>query len=223
MTPEEARGISSPLDPVDCARLREEMVATQLVPRGIEDKRVLEAMSTVPREFFIPPELARHAYCDNPLPIGGGQTISQPYIVAFMAEALALKPGDRVLEVGTGLGYAAAVMGRLCREVCTVERRFDLAGDAELRFEILGLENIVVRCGDGAAGWEEKAPFDAISVAAASPTVPKALLDQLDLGGRLILPLGPCEGSQTLTRITRVGLDSFRREPLLSVRFVPLV
>lgn len=208
---------------MDFERARERMVAVQIERRGVRDPLVLEAMRSVPREAFLPDEMAEFAYEDSPLPIGEGQTISQPYIVARMIEAAELGPGDRVLEIGAGSGYAAAVMSRICREVCTVERHESLAELARNRLEKLGYSNIQVRTGDGTAGWPEAAPFDAILVAAGSPRIPPALCEQLAVGGRLIIPLGGMNQAQKLTKVTRSAASVFGQEDLGDVNFVPLV
>jgi protein-L-isoaspartate(D-aspartate) O-methyltransferase len=202
---------------------RERMVATQLVERGIRDPAVLDAMSRVPREAFLPPELAASAYQDSPQPIEHHQTLSQPYVVGFMLEALGLHGGERVLEIGTGTGYAAAVLGCLAREVDSVERFPDLAESAALRLQHLGFANVRVHLGDGTLGWIEGAPYDGIVVAAGGPVVPAALLGQLALGGRLVMPVGAALSDQALLRITRLGSGEWREEDLGSVRFVPLV
>lgn len=199
------------------------MVRTQLVARGIRDAAVLAAMRAVPRERFVPPHLAGHAYDDGPLPIGHGQTISQPLIVALMAEALALGPDDRVLEVGTGSGYAAAVLARCCREVWTLERIPALATAARARLEELGVTNVHVVHADGTLGWPDAAPFDGIQVTAGGPAVPEALVDQLAPGGRLVIPIGARRDAQRLVRVTRGGDDGLRTEDLGAVAFVPLV
>ncbi len=199
------------------------MLRRHLAARGIRDPRVLEAMGAVPREDFVPREHARRAYADGPLPIGMGQTISQPYVVAWMAESLELTPGDRVLEVGTGSGYAAAVLAGLCEAVCTVERHSLLADAAGERLRALGYGNVQVRHGDGAQGWPDHAPYDAIAVAAAGPHVPEPLREQLRAGGRLVMPLGAAGTGQTLIRERREPSGDFTREDLGMVRFVPLV
>jgi protein-L-isoaspartate(D-aspartate) O-methyltransferase len=201
---------------------REKMVETQIAARGVRDPAALAAMRSVPREAFVPPELAEFAYQDTPLPIESEQTISQPYIVALMAAALELGPGDRVLEIGTGSGYAAAVLSRMAREVYTVERHEELAGIASRRLRDLGFDNVSVLHSDGTLGWSERAPYDAIVVAAGGPKVPPSLLDQLAVGGRLVIPVGE-EKAQTLVRIRR-GLDGqLSEENLGAVRFVPLI
>jgi protein-L-isoaspartate(D-aspartate) O-methyltransferase len=207
----------------DLAEAREHMVRRHLAARGIRDPAVLQAMRTVPREAFLPPELAEFAYEDAPLPIARGQTISQPYIVALMTAALGLGPHDRVLEIGTGSGYAAAILGRVAREVRSVERHGELAEAAAARLRTLGFDNVHVLHGDGTLGWPEHAPYDAIVVTAGGPDVPPALLDQLAPGGRLVIPIGEDRSLQTLVRVTR-GMDgSLRREDLGDVRFVPLI
>ncbi|KQQ18319.1 protein-L-isoaspartate O-methyltransferase [Methylobacterium sp. Leaf123] len=197
------------------------MVETQLVARGIRDAAVLDAMRAVPREAFVPGALAVEAYCDGPLPIGAGQTISQPTIVALMIEALALRPGDRVLEVGAGCGYAAAVLARMGAQIFAIERHAALSEAAGARLAALGL-TVPLRIGDGHAGWPEAAPFDAILVSAAGPTIPEALKAQLKPGGRLVIPVGP-PGGQRLLRLTRRGPDRFESRDFGPVSFVPLL
>ena len=198
------------------------MVRRQIARRGVADPRVLEAMATVPRERFVAPDLARWAYGDGPLPIPEGQTVSQPYVVARMVEALELSAGDRVLEVGTGCGYAAAVLACLAGAVFTVERHISLATEAQGRLSELGFRNVQVRHGDGTEGWPEHAPYDAVAVAAGGPRVPPALRDQLRPGGRLVIPVGRPE-AQRLVRERRGPDGAFAREVLGRVRFVPLV
>lgn len=198
------------------------MVERQLAARGIRDARVLRAFAEVPRHAFVPPELAPSAYDDRALPLDHGQTISQPYVVALMLEALALAPGDRALEVGTGSGYAAALLARLCAEVYTIERLEGLADAARGRLKLMGVANVRVRAGDGTLGWPEAGPFDAILVSAGGPRLPQPLLDQLADGGRLVLPLGPEGGDQELVVVSRVG-ERLERRDLGSVQFVPLV
>ncbi|MCY4571473.1 MAG: protein-L-isoaspartate(D-aspartate) O-methyltransferase [Gemmatimonadetes bacterium] len=204
-------------------RARQRMLTRHLAGRGIADQRVIDAMAVVPRELFAPRSRAHQAYADRPLPIGMEQTISQPYMVAWMAEALELAPGDRVLEVGTGSGYSAAVLARLCGAVYTVERHAPLADGARALLRKLGCDSVRVRCGDGSVGWPEHAPYDAIVVAAAGPRVPGSLRDQLGSGGRLVMPLGTGGGRQALVRERRTAMGGFSREDLGSVRFVPLV
>ncbi|MFP6705663.1 MAG: protein-L-isoaspartate(D-aspartate) O-methyltransferase [Alphaproteobacteria bacterium] len=189
--------------------------------QGITDKGVLSAVERVPREAFVPDATRSEAYENMPLPISQGQTISQPFVVAYMTQALCLGDRDRVLEIGTGSGYQAAVLAQLCRRVCTIERYRTLLVQAEGRFEDLKLHNITTRLGDGGKGWPELAPFARIIVTAAAPEMPQTLADQLDDGGIMIVPVGP-SGDQTLIRVTRQD-DGLKEERLLDVRFVPLV
>jgi protein-L-isoaspartate(D-aspartate) O-methyltransferase len=207
----------------ELSELRKEMVERQLVARGIQDPGVLRAMGEVPREAFVPEHLKHLAYADSPLPIGEEQTISQPYIVALMTEAMEVSEGDRVLEIGTGSGYAAAVLGRIAAEVYTVERHASLARIARRRYEELGYDNIHVRHGDGTLGWAAHAPYNAIVVTAGGPQVPEPLLEQLAIGGCLVIPVGPSHYSQELVRIRHTSETNYRRENLGAVRFVPLV
>ena len=201
---------------------RRRMVERDIADRGVRDGRVLAAMATVPREAFLPPELADFAYDDHALPIQSGQTISQPFIVALMSEALEVGPGDRVLEIGAGSGYGAAVLSRLAGEVWTIERHADLAAQARQRLADLGYDNVHVIEGDGTAGWAHAAPYDGISVTAGGPVIPRALCQQLADGGRLVMPVGPADRTQTLRRVRRSG-DRFPEEDVGLVRFVPLV
>lgn len=201
------------------AGMRARMVKEQIERRGVSDARVLRAMETVPRHLFVPEYLRDSAYDDGPLPIGEGQTISQPYIVAFMTEAIRPQPADRVLEIGTGSGYQTAVLARLVRHVYTMEVRPGLTAAVRQRLADLGCANVTLRVGDGYGGWLEEAPFDAILVAAAPPRLPDALVEQLKSGGRLVIPIGT--GDQELVRVTR-GPGGLQREMLLPVRFVPL-
>jgi protein-L-isoaspartate(D-aspartate) O-methyltransferase len=201
---------------------RERMVERQLRARGVEDERVLEAFREVPREAFVEPGLEEFAYTDAPLPIGEGQTISQPFVVALMVEALQIRPGDRVLEVGAGSGYAAAILSGLASEVHAIERHPSLAREARERIERLGYENVHIRAGDGTLGWPEAAPFDAILVSAGGPDVPPALLEQLAPGGRMVIPLGT-SGEQALVRITNSAGGRLTTESLGPVVFVPLI
>jgi protein-L-isoaspartate(D-aspartate) O-methyltransferase len=198
---------------------RERMVAEQLAARGIHDERVLAAMRGVPRHRFVGADEVGHAYEDRPLPIGHGQTISQPYVVAFMSQALELSGDERVLDVGTGSGYQAAILGELAREVWSIEIVAPLAESAGERLGALGHGNVHVRCGDGYLGWPEHAPFDAILVAAAPDHVPQPLVDQLALGGRLILPVGKNDQDLVLLRRTAEGVV---QEEVMPVRFVPM-
>ncbi len=203
------------------AAQRVEMIEKQVRRRGVTDPAVLAAMQAVPRHEFVAEEIRSNAYADAPLPIGGGQTISQPYIVAAMTAALHLRASDKVLEIGTGCGYQAAVLACLAKDVFTIERRPELASSACARLARLGYSNAHVHCGDGTLGLPEFAPFDAILVAAAAPAIPKPLLAQLAEGGRMILPLGGVE-HQELQLIEKHG-DAFPTKMLEGCRFVPLV
>jgi len=198
---------------------RERMVAQQLAARGIRDERVLAAMRKVERHLFVPANEQGRAYLDRPVPIGHGQTISQPYVVAFMSQALELAGDERVLDVGTGSGYQAAILGELAHEVWSIEIVAPLAERAGAALSALGHANVHVRCGDGYLGWPEHAPFDAILVAAASDHVPQPLVDQLAPGGRMILPVGKGEQDLVLLRRTATGIV---QEEILPVRFVPM-
>jgi protein-L-isoaspartate(D-aspartate) O-methyltransferase len=206
----------------DYRRLREQMVDAHIARRGVRNPRVLGAMRSVPRERFVGEAMAEFAYEDAPLPIGEGQTISQPYIVASMIEAAEIEPGDRVLEVGAGSGYAAAVIGQLAERVFAVERHESLAQAAVDRMAELGYANVEVRFGDGTRGLSEEAPFDAILVSASGPAVPNALREQLKVGGRLVIPIG-APGEQTLCKITRASATRYEEENLGAVAFVPLI
>jgi protein-L-isoaspartate(D-aspartate) O-methyltransferase len=206
-------------EPPSLARAREDMVATQIASRGIREAKTLAAMRKVPRHLFVPPAVAGQAYADHPLPIGHGQTISQPYIVAFMTEALGLAGGETVLEVGTGSGYQAAVLGEIAGRVYTIEIVAPLAEESAALLKRLGYTNVEVRAGDGYLGWPEAAPFDAIMVTAAAPRIPEPLKEQLKDGGRLILPVG--DDWQELVVVTRQG-DRFEERRVLPVRFVPM-
>lgn len=201
---------------------RERMIDGQIARRGLNDPRLLQAFREVPRETFVESGLEEFAYEDTPLSIGEGQTISQPYIVALMIERAQIKPGDVVLEVGTGSGYAAAILSRIADHVYTIERYQSLGEQARRRFRRMGFGNIATRVDDGTKGWPEAAPFDAILVAAGGPSVPPALKEQLQPGGRLIMPIGS-EGNQQLVRVTRVSAEIFEEEDLGGVRFVPLI
>lgn len=203
--------------------LRKHMVEYQLAARGLEDEAVLEAVNKVPREQFVPGELVEFAYNDSPLPIEASQTISQPYIVGLMTAALGLKSTDRVLEVGTGSGYAAAVLAEIAAEVYTIERHKILAESARSRLAELGYHNTTVIHGDGTLGCPEHAPFDAIIVAAGGPEVPQTLKDQLAIGGRMVIPVGRTGNAQSLLRVRRISEDKYVEEDLGAVRFVPLI
>jgi protein-L-isoaspartate(D-aspartate) O-methyltransferase len=205
------------------AALRAEMVERNIVARGVRDDLVLEAMRKVPRELFLPKNLREFAYEDSPFPIAGEQTISQPYIVAFMAEALMLRGDEKVLEIGAGSGYAAAVLSEIAAHVYTVERLGPLAEQAAATLADLGYDNVHVLHGDGTKGWPEHAPYDAIVVAAGAPQVPEALKAQLKIGGRLVIPVGTDQLSQELVRVVRVSDSEYRSEDIADVRFVPLI
>lgn len=208
---------------VDFQQQRTMLVEQELRRQGVRDERVLAALRAVPREEFVEERLREFAYRNVPLPIGSEQTISQPLIVAVMCEALELRPSDRVLEIGTGSGYAAAVLSRLVRQVFTIERIEYLAQTATARLKRLGYANVLVRHADGTLGWPEEAPFDGIVVAAGGPSVPPALREQLTIGGRLVIPIGDEPDVQQLLRITRRGRNDYEQEDLGGVRFVPLI
>lgn len=199
---------------------KEEMIENQLKRRGINDPDVLQAMREVDRELFIPPEMRDKAYFDGPLPIGKGQTISQPYIVAYMAQELKLKPDDIVLEIGTGCGYNAAVMAKLVKHVYSIEVIEWLAGYATENLAAAGIENISTRWDDGYNGWPEEAPFDAIALTAAPPSIPGPLKQQLKIGGRLLAPVGISR--QSLNLLERTGQETYKEKGLLLVNFVPM-
>lgn len=203
------------------AAARERLVERTIEARGVTDPDVLRAMRMVPRHRFVPDEYLAQAYADHPLPIGYGQTISQPYIVAWMTELLELKPGDRVLEIGTGSGYQAAVLAEILDEVYTVEIIPELATSAAARLEALGYSKVVSTQGDGYFGWEEHAPYDAIIVTAAPDHLPQPLVTQLKDGGYIVVPIGPPGGFQSLWRFTRTG-EEVKAQNLGGVRFVPL-
>jgi len=205
------------------AERRATMVATQIAARGVTDPAILAAMRTVPREAFVSPEFVELAYDDLPLPIGEGQTISQPYIVAVMTEALRPSPEDRVLEIGTGSGYAAAVLHCLVKQVYTVERLETLYRLARRRLRRLVYHNVSVHHANGTLGWPAHAPYDGIVVTAGGPTIPTALQEQLALGGRLVMPVGAQPTQQMLVRVTRVSATRFQQEDLGHVCFVPLI
>jgi protein-L-isoaspartate(D-aspartate) O-methyltransferase len=199
------------------------MVEKAIVARGVRSELVLDAMRSVAREAFLPKELSELAYDDTPLPIDAEQTISQPYIVAFMTEALALVGGEKVLEIGTGSGYAAAVLAEIAGDVYTIERIGQLAEKAASTLVHLGYDNVHVLHGDGTKGWPDHAPYDGIIVTAGGPKIPDSLKEQLKIGGRLVIPVGCDPRAQELVRVTRVSDSDFRREALADVRFVPLI
>ncbi len=205
------------------AALRERMVRDQIEDRGISTPAVLAAIRAVPRHLFVPPELRGQAYEDYPLPIGYGQTISQPYIVAFMTDLLGPRNESKVLEIGTGSGYQAAVLSVLAREVLTIEIVPELARPAEQTLRKLGYRNVRVRVGDGYKGWPEEAPFDRIILTAAPPEVPRALVDQLKPGGRLVAPEGRSAWDQQLVVVDKTADNKLKRREVLPVRFVPMV
>jgi protein-L-isoaspartate(D-aspartate) O-methyltransferase len=198
------------------------MIASQLRGRGIRSLAVLDAFAAIPRDAFVDPEHRDMAYADRPLPIGYGQTISQPYVVALTAELLALRGTDRVLEIGTGSGYAAAILGRLARRVDTIERIPELAERARETLASLGISNVFVHCADGSLGWPDQAPYEGIAVAANAPEPPPALRAQLAIGARLVLPVGP-DQKQKLVRIMREADGVFDERRIAPVAFVPLV
>jgi len=201
---------------------RSNMVDEQVKARGVTDENVLAAMLKVPRDRFVPPAYEELAYADFPLAIGEGQTISQPYIVAFMTESLDLKPGDRVLEIGTGSGYQAAILAEIVAEVFTIEIIPELGSRAKNLLAELGYDTVTVKIGDGYEGWEEMAPFDAVIVTCAPQEIPEALVNQLKEGGRLIIPVGPVGAVQELVRGTKVN-GRIEKKDVLPVRFVPMV
>jgi protein-L-isoaspartate(D-aspartate) O-methyltransferase len=207
----------------DFAKLRESMIRCQIEARGISDPLILNAFREVPREAFVDEGQRQSAYQDQPLPIEAGQTISQPYIVALMIEAAEISPGDVVLEVGSGSGYAAAVMSRIARAVIGIERQHDLVGLARERLHRLGYDNVMIVEGDGTRGWPEHAPFDAILAAAAGSHVPTPLIDQLSPGGRLVMPIGEPADVQDLIKVVKRHDGSLVEENLGGVRFVPLI
>jgi protein-L-isoaspartate(D-aspartate) O-methyltransferase len=202
---------------------REAMVEQQMRRRGISEKPILEAFMAVPREAFVSDDQAQLAYGDHPLPIGAGQTISQPYIVALMIQAARIGPGDRVLEVGAGSGYAAAVISRIGAKVIAIERQGDLAEAARERLRRLGYDDVEIVEGDGTKGWRDKAPYDAILAAASGSHVPEALIAQLAPGGRLVMPVGDPGGVQELIKVTKQPDGILKQENLGGVRFVPLI
>lgn len=205
----------------DCTYERSQMIENQLKARGIRNQKVLEIMQKTPRHLFVPENIRKSAYEDRPLSIGYGQTISQPFIVAFMTEAASIEPNFKILEIGTGSGYQAAILSQLCKEVYTIELVAELGEFAKKQFTELGYTNIHTRIGDGYSGWPEAAPFDVIIVTAAPEELPQTLTEQLREGGTLIIPIGGTF-SQELTRITRTK-QGLEKEKLLPVRFVPMV
>ncbi len=206
------------------AKQRMRMVDTQIRLRGIKDVRLLKVMETIPRHLFVDEAMMDQAYNDNPLPIGEKQTISQPYIVALMTEALALTGKEKVLEIGTGSGYQTAILAQLADRVCTIERVASLAGRARKMLDYLNAFNVAIRVGDGTYGWKEEAPFDAILVTAGAPRVPSILVEQLNVGGRLVIPVGS-RSTQTLLKVTRIseGIHDVKKEDLGGCRFVDLI
>jgi protein-L-isoaspartate(D-aspartate) O-methyltransferase len=214
-------GVASNTDAEAFQSARREMVDRQLHKRDIRSPRVLEAMSSVPRHLFVPPEHMGDAYTDSPLPIGAGQTISQPYMVAAMAEALLLEGSEKVLEIGAGSGYQAAVLSLLAREVIAVESQPLLADAARIRLVKLGYNNVWIQTGDGSLGWPPEAPYDAILVTAGAPFVPPPLIDQLAEGGRLVIPVGPAKQQELVRILKREGRTM--QESLIACRFVPLL
>jgi protein-L-isoaspartate(D-aspartate) O-methyltransferase len=207
----------------DFAELRERMVERQIAARGIRDPMILDAFHHVPREEFVSSQYGRQVYGDHPLPIEAGQTISQPYIVALMIEAAGIAPGNRVLEVGAGSGYAAAVLSRIAAEVIAIERKPELVAIATERMQRLGYDNVTIVAGDGTRGCPDHAPFDAILAAASGSHVPQPLVDQLVEGGRLVMPVGSQAWAQQLVKITKLPDGRTEREDLGGVRFVPLI
>lgn len=201
---------------------REEMVRTQILARGIKDQATLDGLLSVPRHLFVPPHLQKYAYFDSPLAIGEGQTISQPYIVALMNQMAELTPDSIVLDVGTGSGYAAAIAAQTAQEVYTIERIPEFSHSAKKLFSKLHYHNIHCKIGDGSLGWSEHAPYDAVIVAASSPDVPPSLLQQLKVGGKLIIPVGNSSG-QALVRMCKLRENEFSKQVIEGVRFVPLI
>jgi len=199
------------------------MIQRQVRARGIRDEAILNALREVPREVFVPDRYKAAAYDDSPLPIPAGQTISQPYVVALMIRALRLGQEDKVLEVGSGSGYAAAILSRMVREVHAVERHEELVEYAQQRLAQIGYDNVHVHHADGTMGWLPAAPYEGIMVSASGPRVPKSLEEQLAVGGRLVMPVGSARGLQTLIRLTRVSEDEYEEKDLGGVRFVPLI
>jgi protein-L-isoaspartate(D-aspartate) O-methyltransferase len=207
----------------DFATLRERMIDRQIAARGLHEPRLLDAFRAVPREQFISGNYADHAYQDAPLPIESGQTISQPYIVALTIDAAGIKPGDKVLEVGAGSGYAAAVIGQIAGQVIAVERHHLLVELAQQRMRQLGYDNVRIVEGDGTLGWPEEAPYDAIVAAASGSHVPQSWIAQLKPGGRIVMPIGEPHAVQSLVKVTKAEDGTLNREDLGGVRFVPLI
>lgn len=207
----------------ELARLRERMVSQQILGRGIHDPAILHAMRTVPRDAFVAESYRQYAYDDTPLPIPNKQTISQPYVVALMIDTMKLTPTATVLEIGTGSGYAAALLGQIVKEVHTVERHKDLVEYAQDRLTMLGYDNVFVHHGDGTLGWSPGAPYDGIVVAAGGPAVPLSLREQLAVGGRLVIPVGRSERRQHLFCVVRESETEYRKSDLGAVAFVPLI
>lgn len=210
-----------PNDPFAISRKR--MVKEQLFDRGITDKRVLDVMNQIHRHDFVDEALKRQAYIDAPLSIGEGQTISQPYIVALMTQALQLQGNEKVLEIGTGCGYQTVILSHLARKVYTIERFKSLGMEARTRFKNYGLRNVVLRIGDGSQGWATEQPFDRILLACASPQIPEVLIQQLAVGGKLVVPVTVSKGLQHLLRITRTTKKDYATEDLGGCHFVKLV
>ena len=214
---------SAAVNSTDLSDRREAMVQHQLAARGVRSDLVLQAMRRVPREKFVSENLRELAYDDSPLPIAARQTISQPYIVAFMTESLGLQGGEKILEIGTGSGYAAAVLAEIAGEVYTVERVAELAQQAAQTLAELGYHNVYVLHGDGTGGWPESAPYDGIVVTAGGPSVPESLKAQLKVGGRLVMPVGSMTNGQELIQVTRLSEFEYRTVEIADVRFVPLI
>ena len=215
-------GVDKVVDEDVFARQRKRMVEEQIAYRGVKDKEVLEAMEMVPRHLFIPEENRSYSYYDQPVPIGFGQTISQPYIVAFMTELLRVGKDDVVLEVGAGSGYQAAILARLVKQVYTMEIIEELGKEAFMRLKALGYDNVEVKIGDGYKGWPEHAPYDAIIVTAAAAQIPQPLIDQLKPGGRMVIPVGGVYEVQDLMLITKDASSKVIKKSIIPVRFVPL-
>lgn len=205
----------------DLEEIRERMVAEQLIPRGISDKKVLAAFRKIPRHYFVPADLQERSYDDYPLPIGNQQTISQPYMVALMTQLLSLKGGEKVLEIGTGSGYQTAILAEMAKEVYSVERIDLLAAQAEKTLNSIGYTNFKIKVGDGTLGWDEYAPYDAIIVTAGAPGVPESLAKQLKDGGRIVIPLG--SGYMQIMTIVEKNGDKLTTKEVCGCAFVPLI